>query len=151
MDTTEHDLKLLSIGYYIQAGIVGFYSLMMLAYMSFIGTILTAVARDAQQHGRPAIPPGIISLVSVIAAIALILCVAYAVCHFLAGYWIRRHRNWVFVYVVAALACLGIPYGTVLGIFTFMVMQRSAAQRLFGRPVFIPPIPQQAVPGPMAD
>jgi hypothetical protein len=42
---------------------------------------------------------------------------------------------------MAALSCLAIPYGTVLGIFTFMVLQRPAARAIFGQTQAPPPLP----------
>jgi hypothetical protein len=35
---------------------------------------------------------------------------------------------------MAALNCLAMPYGTVLGIFTFLVLQRTAAKEMFAQP-----------------
>ena len=145
MDTTEHDLKLLSIGYYIQAGIAGFYSLFVLAYASFLGTIFRVVSRKLEEKGQQGIPPVFVSLAATVIGIVLILVIVYTLCLFLAGQWIVRHRNRLFIYVIGAITCLAIPYGTVLGIFTFMVMQRPTAQMLFGgspvRQPVPPPIP----------
>jgi len=141
MDTTIHDLKLLTIGYYIQGAIAGCYSLFILAYAGLIGTFIARLPVTAYQHGeRAAIPPNMLSFLSVLlGAIAMLALVTTAVL-FLGGYWIACRRNPIFIYVVAALSCVGIPYGTVLGIFTFIVMQRPAARELFGRRIARPPI-----------
>ena len=37
--------------------------------------------------------------------------------------------------VMAALACLSMPFGTVLGVFTIIVLARPSVQALFSRPV----------------
>ncbi len=131
MDTTPHDLKLLSAGYYIQGGIVGFYSLIILGYASFLGTLLPEISRSVEQHGHRGIPVGVMSIVSALIGIVALVSIGYTICLFLAGYWMARYRNLTFLYVVAAVTCLAVPYGTVLGIFTFMVMQRGSAQQLF--------------------
>jgi hypothetical protein len=44
---------------------------------------------------------------------------------------IRQRRSRVFCMVVAGLTCLGIPYGTALGVFTFLVLGRVSVQQLF--------------------
>ena len=76
-------------------------------------------------------PPALVPILVTFFAIFAVLILAYTVCLFLAGFWIRQYRNRVFVLVVAALTCIGIPYGTVLGVFTFIVMQRPTARDLF--------------------
>lgn len=41
----------------------------------------------------------------------------------------RRHR--LFCMAVAGITCLGIPWGTALGVCTFLVMNRRSVERLF--------------------
>jgi MFS family permease len=43
-----------------------------------------------------------------------------------AGRCIQKRRRKLFVYVMAALNCLFIPYGTLLGMFTFVVLSSAA-------------------------
>lgn len=136
---TAHDLRLLSIGYYIQAAIAAFYTLMLLGYSAFIGTILVNLGRLSQQPQQ--LPPAILSILSVVLAVLIGIACAYTACLFIAGYWLRRLRNMLFIQIIAALNCVAIPYGTVLGIFTFMVLQRSSAKQLFSTGGMPPPVP----------
>jgi hypothetical protein len=128
---TAHDLRLLSIGYYIQGGISAFYTLMMLGYMAFASALFAGVLKTASASSQQEIPPALISIISLVLAVVLGMACAYTACLFLAGYWLRHTRNMLFLQVLAALNCLAVPYGTVLGIFTFMVLQRSSAKQLF--------------------
>lgn len=51
-----------------------------------------------------------------------------------AGYKLNRASNWTFCLVVAAIECLWIPFGTILGIFTIVVLCRgSVKDRFAGR------------------
>jgi hypothetical protein len=138
-DITAHDLRLLSIGYYIQAGIAAFYSILMLGYLGFAGAMLTSIARSTNDNGQN-IPPALLSFLSIVLLILLLVAGLYTVALFLAGLWLRRFRNLLFIQVVAALNCIAIPYGTVLGIFTFMVLQRPSAKHFFSNPPTLPPI-----------
>ncbi len=63
--------------------------------------------------------------------VGLVLSLTGTICLLLAGYWLRRYRNRVFIFIVAGLSCLSMPYGTVLGIFTFVVLRRPVAEQLF--------------------
>jgi hypothetical protein len=133
MDTTPeitlHDLKVLSIGYYIQGGIVGCYTLFALAYMALIGFLFSSTRN--LRNGPDGMPPALIPILAIVFGIVIFLCVACTVCTLLAGYWLAHRRHRVFLLVVGALSCLAIPYGTVLGVFTFIVLGRPTAQKLF--------------------
>ena len=51
-----------------------------------------------------------------------------------AGRCVHRRTHRVFIYVMAGLNCPFIPWGTLLGIATFMLLQTPTAQREFQRP-----------------
>lgn len=50
-----------------------------------------------------------------------------------AGRCLHRQRRWMFCMVAAALACLFVPLGTVLGVFTIIVLNRETVRTRFGR------------------
>jgi hypothetical protein len=132
-EITAHDLRLLSIGYYIQAGIAAFYSMLLLGYAGFVTAMLSTIANSPNSTGDN-IPPWILPFISLLMLVILLLVCLYTVALFLAGLWLRRFRNLVFIQVIAALNCLAIPYGTLLGIFTFLVLQRPTAKQFFVPP-----------------
>jgi hypothetical protein len=132
-EITAHDLRLLSIGYYIQAGIAAFYSILLLGYAGFITAMLSSLANSANEAGQN-VPPWLLTFISMLLLVILLLACVYTVALFLAGLWLRSFRNRLFIQVIAALSCLAIPYGTVLGIFTFLVLQRPAAKQVFSPP-----------------
>jgi len=143
---TAHDLRLLSIGYYIQAGIACFYTLLMLGYSTFATVLLANINKMAGQTNQQEIPPAVLSVISILIALMLSIFCAYTVCMFLAGYWLRQFRNKMFIQVLAAFNCLAIPYGTLLGIFTFMVLQRPSAKQFFAEAGAPPPLPSPPAP-----
>ena len=147
MDTTEHDLRLLSIGYYVQGGIVAFYSLLALCYVGFMGFLFTAIQNAAERDAHNQIPPGLLPLIAGILLAVVTISAASAFCLLYAGYSLRHHQYRTFLLVIAALSCLAIPYGTILGIFTFMVLQRPTARALFGEAPARPPAIPQPVSG----
>jgi hypothetical protein len=138
---TAHDLRLLSAGYYIQAGIAAFNSVLLFGYSAIATAVLANLGRMSSETGQHGLPPALVSMLSVLLAILLILVAVYTVCLFLAGLWLRRFQNLLFIQIMAGLNCLAIPYGTVLGIFTFMVLQRPSAKQFFANPSMPPPLP----------
>jgi hypothetical protein len=140
MDTTAHDLKLLSIGYFIQGGITLCYGLLFFCYVSFAGAMIAAVQRNVNGGGRIPIPAGLLDLILALVIAATLAMVVAGACMLYAGVALRKRRHRMLILVMAALNCLSLPYGTVLGIFTFMVMQRPAAKEIFGlAPAPLPP------------
>jgi len=47
------------------------------------------------------------------------------------GWLIRNRRGRVFSLVVAGLNCMGLPFGTTLGVFTFVVLLRESVAELY--------------------
>jgi hypothetical protein len=141
MDTTAHDLKILSICYYIHAGIVGCSSLFILGYAAFVGTLIETIQQN-QASGRE-VPPWLGPLLATILIVVFFLAAGMALCQFLTGRWLTRHKHKLFCEIIAGITCLAIPYGTTLGVFTFLVLGRPEAKRLFAgaQPVWTPPAP----------
>jgi hypothetical protein len=54
-----------------------------------------------------------------------------AVGNLLSGLFIRKRKHREFSIVIAALNCLQIPFGTVLGVFTIVVLVRDSVSELY--------------------
>lgn len=46
--------------------------------------------------------------------------------------FLKRRKRWLLCMVVAAIECLSIPVGTVLGFFTIVVLLRDSVKKMFG-------------------
>ena len=51
-----------------------------------------------------------------------------------AGRCLGRRKHYQFCLVMACVACLFMPFGTVLGVFTIIVLVRPSVKALFGQP-----------------
>lgn len=129
----EEHLKLLSLGYMVSAGITAFFSLFGLMYVFMgimMGSFFSHMAETAAKAGEQ--PPAFIGWVFACIGLAIFLCmIAMAVAKFLVARCIKRRRSRIFCMVVAGISCLEIPYGTFLGILTFVVLERTSVARLF--------------------
>ncbi len=54
-----------------------------------------------------------------------------AVCVIMAGRRVAQRRNRVFCLVIAAVECVFMPLGTILGVFTIVVLMRPSVVGLF--------------------
>ncbi|MFH1301538.1 MAG: hypothetical protein ABIK07_10800 [Planctomycetota bacterium] len=52
-------------------------------------------------------------------------------CIILAGQSLARFENYKFCFIVAAFECLMIPFGTIIGISTILILRRDSVKTLF--------------------
>ena len=129
---TNHDdiqqLKLLSVFHYVVAGFFGLLALVPVIHL-IIGFAL--INGDFKQGaGEP--PPEIVGWLFVgFAGIVILLGLALAISVAVAGYKLSRHTGHLFCLVVAGIECLFFPFGTVLGVFTIVVLLRPSVKELF--------------------
>jgi len=60
-----------------------------------------------------------------------LLGVTFALVLALAGRSLSRRRRYWFAFVVACIECIFIPFGTILGVFTIIVLSRESVKTLF--------------------
>lgn len=127
-------LRLLSLGYIFSGVMTALFSLMGLMYAG-VGFLMNHFfAGIASDSAKPVeVPPEVLgTIVGVAGGLFFLVLVALAAAKFWAASRIRQRRSRMGVQVVAAITCFGIPYGTVLGVCTFMVLGRSTVAQLFG-------------------
>ena len=129
----EH-LKMLSLGYAVSAGVSAFYSLFGLVYV-FMGIMMsTALSHLPQTPANPAQapPPAFVGWIFGFFGLAFFLiAIAVTAARFRAAWCIKHRKSRVFCMVIAGIGCLEFPYGTVLGIFSFLVLGRGSVVALF--------------------
>jgi hypothetical protein len=124
----EH-LKLLSIFHYVKGGITALFACIPIIQVVF-GLVLI-VAPRLFGHGSDQ-PPAFLGWLFVILGFFIIfLGWTVAVLVLIAGRCIARRRHYTFCFVVACLECLSVPFGTVLGVFTILVLNRQSVKALF--------------------
>jgi uncharacterized membrane protein YoaK (UPF0700 family) len=127
----EEHLKLLSLGYMISAGISAAFALFGLIYV-FMGAMFGLIARmPASQQGEPP-PPFVGWFLTAFGVAFFIVFVALALLKYKVATSIKQRRSRTFCLVIAAISCLEMPYGTVLGVFTFIVLGRDSVARQLG-------------------
>ena len=57
---------------------------------------------------------------------------SFAVVLLFAARYLQEHRRYMFCLIVAGLECVFMPFGTVLGVFTIIVLLRPSVRQLFG-------------------
>jgi hypothetical protein len=130
----EH-LRLLSIFHYVVAGLTALFACFPVFHLTFGLVMLFAPGvLENHHHGQPN-DPAVLRLVgAVVTSVAAFVILAgwsMAVCILLAGRYLRQRRHYMFCLVIAALLCMITPFGTVLGVFTIIVLVRPSVKLLF--------------------
>jgi hypothetical protein len=127
---TEH-LQLLAIFHYVVAGLAGLFSFFPLIY-TIIGTIFIFAPRHGTAKPGEDLPPEFLGWIfAVIGSLLFLIGLAMAICILIAGRSLALHKRYSFALVMACIECLFIPFGTILGVFTIVVLSRESAKALF--------------------
>jgi hypothetical protein len=130
----EEHLKLLSIGYMISAAISAVFSMFGLMYAG-MGAFVTEVIKRAPELSadtKNGLPPEFVGwIVGGIGAAIFLGMIAMAGLKLGVALSLKKRKSRIFCMVIAAIECLGVPYGTLLGICTFIVLGRESVTRLF--------------------
>ena len=130
----EH-LRILSICHYVYGGVKAAVACIPLIYVAVgLFMLLGSIMAGSDEGAPPAIIGGIFI---VIGGAVVLFGWAVAACVIYAGRCLTQRKHRTFCFVMAAVCCLSIPFGTVLGVFTIIVLSRPSVKALFeaGRPL----------------
>jgi hypothetical protein len=124
----EH-LRLLSIFHYVVAGIMAMIACFPIIHFG-VGVAIILAPEMFGNKGEP--PPAFIGwLFAIVGAVFIALGWTFAALTFTAGRFLAMRKNYMFCLVMAALECMWAPFGTVLGVFTIVVLMRESVKQLF--------------------
>lgn len=127
MDKDLQYLRILSIFYYVIAGLIALISCLALIYL-LLGVMF--VAAPPTGSGPP--PPPALGWIFIVLSIGvLLLGWSWAAALVVAGWFLGRCRHYTYCLVMGCSALLYIPLGTVLGVFTIILLIRPEMKRLF--------------------
>jgi len=127
---TEDHLRLLSIFHYIVGGLAVLFGCFPLGHVAIGMAMLTGVI-PAQSSEDEAIMGIMGSVFAFIGAVVILMMWALGICTVLAGKYLRQRRNRTFCFVVAGILTVFFPFGTVLGVFTLVVLLKPEVKDLF--------------------
>ena len=119
-------LKLLSIFHFVKAG------------MDFLGIIIITAHYEMSQlffklweEQKHVAPPIEFAISKWIYLIFAVLCIVFGVLNLISGLFIRARIHRTFSLVIAGVNCFFTPYGTLLGVFSIIVLIRDSVQELY--------------------
>lgn len=129
MTSDEEHLRLLSIFHYVVGGLTALFALLPVIHL-VLGIFILLNPGEFQESGDFAAP--FVGWLFVILASAFItLGLLIAALQFAAGRCLATSRHYLFCLVVAGFECLMMPFGTILGVFTIVVLSRESVKQMF--------------------
>ncbi len=126
MTQDEQYLNLLSIFHYVVGGLTALFSCFFLIHVA-IGIAMLCGAFE----GKDA-PPRFVGLIFIIFPLLLIIA-GWTLAGFMvaAGVKLKRRVSRIFCLVIAGIECIVMPFGTVLGVFTIVLLMKDSVKSLF--------------------
>ncbi len=129
-------LNLLAMFHYILAGITALFACLPIIHV-IIGILVLSgeFLRDSAGDA----PPRLVGMMFlVMGSVFIILGWGLAICMFIAGRKLKQRRDRIFCMVIAGIECTLMPLGTVLGVFTLIVLSKESVREIFDRPPALP-------------
>ena len=96
-----------------------------------MGIALLTGAFDDFENGDP--PPEIFGWMFVIFPAIFIICgLVMSICVAFAGRALGRRTSYMYCLVIAGIECTFMPFGTVLGVFTIIILMKPSVKEVFG-------------------
>jgi len=154
--TDEADLRLLPVAYWVLGGTSAFIALYGLVYVA-MGAVFAFLPWESPSTYSTTVegPPAVFGWFFIAIGLGFMLAGgAVATLQILTGFWIRKRRLRVACLVMAGISCMFVPFGTLIGVFTFLTLLRPSVAALFDTPtqapgqvVVQPPAPSQGPQG----
>ena len=129
MNQDEQHLRLLSIFHYVVGGMNALAACIPFIHLALGIALVSGAFPDQPGHQGP--PPFLGWMFISIASVFILGGWTLAVAIFLAGRFLTRRTHYMYCFVVAAIECLLMPFGTILGVFTIIVLVRPSVKALF--------------------
>ena len=129
MNQDEEHLKLLSVFHYVVGGITALFALFPIFHLVF--GLIMILAPAIFEDGGDAAPAFIGWIFVIIGGMFITLGWTMAALILATGRFLARKRHYLFCLTIAGLECVLMPFGTVLGVFTIIVLVRESVKRLF--------------------
>ena len=132
MTQDEEHLRLLSIFHYIVGGVGCLFACMPLFHMVF-GLVFILSPETFGGKGGDAPPAFFGWLFFVIGLSFFLIGQAISICIIVSGRFLAKRKKYMYSFVLGCIECIFIPFGTVLGVFTIIVLSRDSVKELYGK------------------
>lgn len=129
MNEDREYLRLLSIFHYVVGGLAALFACFPIIYIA-VG-VLALYAPGTMDSEGDALPVLFGWIFVIIGGGLVLVGWAFAVCIICAGRYLARQVHYMFCMVMAAIECIFMPFGTILGVFSIVVLAKPSVKEMF--------------------
>lgn len=130
MNEDHSHLNSLSIAHYVVGGAMVLFSCIPLIHTA-IGLSFILGGEESAAHPEQG-PPRLFGWMFFLLGLCFFLLgQAVSIAIIASGRFLRRRENYMFSFVLACIACFFVPVGTILGVFTIIVLSRDSVKELY--------------------
>jgi len=127
------NLRHLAIAHYVMGGLTALVSCIPIIHVAIGAAIVSGKMPMGSGPGMP--PDGRFFgwIFIAFGGLFILLGLTIATLMILTGRWLSARKNKTFCFVIASIECINMPLGTILGVFTLMVLQKPSVAALFNK------------------
>lgn len=129
---SEH-LRLLAMFHYISGAMTLLFSGLFLLQLLVFKAIAGHVDHTRFETGQDEIPIEILNIFMIGFTGITMFGVLFGIAQIVSGVFLAKRKNWLFSFIVALPNAFMIPYGTMLAIFTLIVLDRPSVKAIYGK------------------
>lgn len=138
MEQNLDQIKILSIFHFVVAGLAGLFACFPIFHLAMGISMLVGGFMPNEVSAEAPFPFALFGLMfTIIPALMILAGWIFAICLALAGYFLFKKQHYMFCLVMAGICCVFMPFGTVLGVFSIVVLMRPSVKGLFNQPVAV--------------
>jgi hypothetical protein len=129
---SEH-LKLLSIFHYIKGALTILASSFFIFHFIFFAIFskLAASPEFAGEEFGSEFPFAIFTVLIILFGAFILLGIIFGILQIMSGVFIKKRKNRIFSFIIAIIELIFMPYGTILGVLTIIVLQRESVKNVY--------------------
>ena len=133
MNTDETHLNQLAIAHYAVGGFMALFACFPLIHLGLgLAMIMGGGETFLDQSGEA--PPELVGWIFfIIGLLCFLFGQAVSISVIISGRFLKRRKHYLFSFILACIACTFVPFGTVLGVFTILVLSRESVKEIYGR------------------
>ncbi len=127
----EEHLRLLAMFHYISGALTILFSCVFIIHLTLLGFLMSSPELFGATPAPQADARSVLAVMFYIFLAFILLGIAYGVIQIISGRCLARHRCRTFSLIAAIPNTLLIPYGTILGVMTLVVLGRESIKALY--------------------
>jgi hypothetical protein len=130
----EEHLRLLSLFHYIAGGITLFISLIILFEFLLLFVFWEGLMQQYGEHrytSNHELDAAIFTIFFYLLLVILLIVITFGILEILSARFIKLRKHRTFSFIIAILNLFSIPYGTILGIMTIIVLSRNSVKDIY--------------------